>query len=205
MKKKGDEDLGVKKPGDEDKGVRKPDGEDLGVKKPVGEVLEVEKKVGEDLGVKKPGSKDPTVKKTAVKKPAVKKPTLKKNKIKPPTKSFSMSDQTIAKVTSISGIPMTSVRVGGWKETPTVHATSLKSEQANNEDSTVINLTISPRRSDSITSASSIDQEESSQKSGSLPLTPPPGSPAKQSPSKPSERRQLLLARQAITQLQIDR
>ena len=50
-----------------------------------------------------------------------------------------MADQTLAKFTSISGIPMTGIRVGGWKETPSVHATSLQSEHASNEDSTVIN------------------------------------------------------------------
>ena len=144
---------------------------------------------------------------------------------------------------------MTVITVGGWKETPPVHATSLKSQQANNKESTVINLTTSPCRSDSITSitsASSIEQEESNQKSGSPPLTPRPESPAQQSPpfrpspsqspaqqsspyqsppsqspaqqsppsqsppsqpspSQPTERRRLLLARQAVNQLQLDR
>ena len=209
VKKPGDEDKGAKEPGDEYQGVKKPGDEAQGVKKPGDEVKEVNNPVNEDKGVKKRAARKPTGKKPAVKKPPVKKPPVKKITAKPPTKSFSMADKTLTNITSIVGIPMTSITVGGWKETPIVQTTSLNSEQASNKDSTVVNLTSSPHRSDSITSitsASSIDQEESSQKSGSPPITPPPGSPAQLSaPYQSTERRQLLLARQAITQLQLDR
>ena len=235
----GCEDQGVKKPGDEDIGVEKTGGEDIGVKKTGGDDQGVKKSdeeepVAKKSAVKKKAIRNQTSKKPAVKKTAIKKQAIKKKKIKPLTKSFFMADQTLSKVTSISGIPMTAITVGGLKETPPVHATSLKSQQANNKESTVINLTSSPYRSDSITSitsASSIEQEESNQKSGSPPLTPRPESPAQQSPpfqpspsqspaqqsppsqsppskpspSQPTERRRLLLARQAVNELQLDR